>query len=53
MLVAAAGVGLLNFNSPLDKVNYFFRVEVKRHEAGFQMIPAGLINMHSVWLDKA
>jgi peptide/nickel transport system substrate-binding protein len=24
-----------------------------RHVKGFQMIPAGLINMHNVWLDKA
>ena len=24
-----------------------------KHVKGFQMIPAGLINMHAVWLDKA
>ena len=24
-----------------------------KYVKGFQMIPAGLINMHSVWLDKA
>jgi hypothetical protein len=24
-----------------------------KHVKGFQMIPAGLINMHQVWLDKA
>jgi peptide/nickel transport system substrate-binding protein len=26
---------------------------VAKHVKGFQMIPAGLINMHNVWLDKA
>jgi hypothetical protein len=24
-----------------------------KHVKGFQMIPAGLINMHDVWLDQA
>ncbi len=23
-----------------------------KHVKGFQMIPAGLINMHTVWLDR-
>jgi hypothetical protein len=25
----------------------------QKHVKGFQMIPAGLIDMHRVWLDKA